>query len=208
MPLRIWDCGLRIETRSPLEFPPLQRQLIVWAGVIAGGLVLALIAGVSATAEEPSPLSDAIVHVTPAATADDEDPSMEPIVRSDEEWRSLLTPEQYQVLRQKGTEQAFSGQFCSFKEPGRYRCAGCGLALYTSTKKFESGTGWPSFFAPIDERRLRYESDASHGMRRIEVLCARCGSHLGHVFDDGPSPTRKRHCINSLALTFEPLPDH
>ncbi len=130
--------------------------------------------------------------------------AVQKITRTEEEWRRLLTPEQYRILREHGTEPAFTGKYWNHKEPGIYRCAGCGLPLFSSEAKYDSGTGWPSFYAPIDPAHVETSDDYSLGMHRIEVHCAACGGHLGHVFPDGPPPTGLRYCINSAALVFEP----
>ena len=126
------------------------------------------------------------------------------VVKSDEEWRAQLTREQYEVLRRKGTERAFTGRFYKTKDKGMYVCAGCGAPLFSSDTKFESGTGWPSFTEPADRETVVLTPDHSHGMIRTEVTCRRCGGHLGHVFDDGPGPTGQRYCINSCSLDLMP----
>lgn len=125
---------------------------------------------------------------------------MEKIRKSDEEWRRSLTPEQYRVLREKGTERPFTGQYAETKTPGVYLCAACGLELFASETKFDSGCGWPSFYDPLIKEHVEEHEDRSHGMTRTEVTCSRCGGHLGHVFPDGPNPTGLRYCINSASL--------
>ncbi|MFL5836440.1 MAG: peptide-methionine (R)-S-oxide reductase MsrB [Solirubrobacteraceae bacterium] len=126
------------------------------------------------------------------------------VTKSDAEWREELTPEQYEVLRQKGTERPFTGVYNDCKEPGVYRCAACGAELFRSDDKFDSGTGWPSFTRPATDDNVDAAEDRSFFMRRTEVLCSTCGGHLGHVFDDGPQPTGMRYCINSAALKLDP----
>ncbi len=127
----------------------------------------------------------------------------EKVTKSEDEWRHELTREQFAVCRQKGTERAFTGKYWDHHEPGVYRCSACGAELFSSDAKFDSGTGWPSFWQPLDAEKIHTEEDTSHGMRRTEVMCGACGSHLGHVFDDGPRPTGLRYCLNSVSLDFK-----
>jgi peptide-methionine (R)-S-oxide reductase len=134
----------------------------------------------------------------------EEEPDMTPVKKSDAEWREQLTPEQYEVARQAGTERAFTGKYCDCKEDGIYRCVCCGSELFDAGTKFDSGTGWPSFWEPISDDRVRTIEDRSLGMLRIEVTCARCDAHLGHVFPDGPKPTGNRFCMNSASLDLAP----
>ena len=149
------------------------------------------------------PLSDAAVAKDSTKAAAAQSAAKQKVQLSETEWRKRLTPEQFHVLREKGTERAFTGALVNNHADGMYHCAACSAPLFKSDTKFDSGSGWPSFFEPASVDAVELHEDTSHGMRRIEVTCATCGSHLGHVFPDGPNPTGERYCINSASLDFE-----
>lgn len=162
-------------------------------------------AAAPASADGPAPgltaMDDARTITTGAET-------LKKIVRSEEEWKQILSPKQYHILREKGTERAWSGDFLKLKDVGTYKCAGCGLPLFRSDGKFDSGCGWPSFFEPLEGAHITETEDTTLGMVRTEITCSRCGGHLGHVFHDGPPPTGLRYCVNSVSIEFDRAEGH
>jgi peptide-methionine (R)-S-oxide reductase len=170
--------------------------------IVRASLLLLLVSCAPSLMDQPSVSSPGAGSGASAVRADEG----VQVKKTDEEWKRSLTPEQYAVLRQKDTERAFTGKYWNQKDDGTYVCAGCGAELFTSADKFESGCGWPSYTRAIEDGRVIEQIDESHGMVRTEVICARCGGHLGHVFDDGPAPTGRRYCINSASLDFHKKP--
>jgi peptide-methionine (R)-S-oxide reductase len=173
------------------------------AGAALAAVALAAFPGVVATPAQGAAAATTETAQTAKKGAAKKSAAIVRIVKTDAEWKKSLTPEQYRILREKGTEWAFTGKYWNHHAAGVYVCAGCGLELFDSRTKFESGTGWPSFWTPVASGHVDEHRDTTFGMARTEVLCARCGGHLGHVFDDGPKPTGLRYCINSASLDFQ-----
>jgi peptide-methionine (R)-S-oxide reductase len=175
----------------------IMHRYVLLIGLLFG---FAMQACLQSTAKQP----DARSEMANGSFVDEKGDKITLVSKTEAEWKALLDPLAYNVLREKGTERAFSGKYHDNKKAGIYSCAGCGLPLFSSETKFDSGTGWPSFYAPLDKTHVLEDEDVSYGMKRVEVLCHRCGGHLGHVFDDGPKPTGLRYCMNSVSLAFEP----
>ena len=195
----------------------MNRRFFISSSIAVGGVALFsrlpswARTGLRTNADEgvraPSTNADEGVRAPSSSAANSQSPKskskgIKKVIKTDAEWKAQLTPEQYNVLRQKGTEYAGTSPYTDLHDKGTFECAGCGLPLFSSEQKFDSGTGWPSFWAPIKKENVIEEVDKSHGMTRTEVLCAQCDGHLGHLFDDGPKPTGLRYCMNGVALKF------
>lgn len=180
-----------------------ERIIMLKALLIVLFLIIAIVSAVSFNKDYRQKQSNVFFESVSDSIKSKEKKMEDKIIRTDEEWEKILTPEQYRVLREKGTERAYTGEYWDHFEEGVYKCAGCGAELFSSDTKFDSHCGWPSYFSPLAGDRVIYREDKSYGMIRTEVLCAKCGGHLGHVFDDGPDPTGLRYCINSVSLIFE-----
>ncbi len=182
------------------------KSIALWAVPLVLGaiLVVAIAAGRDGRVQPAAePAGGHGTHYANAMPSHESRPTLTKIERSEAEWKRDLTPEQFEILRKKGTERAFTGKYWDTKDKGTYKCAGCGLELFESDTKFDSGCGWPSFFKPLEGARLTETRDATLGMERVEITCTRCGGHLGHVFTDGPAPTGLRYCINSVSIDLD-----